>query len=51
MKRDTTRRAYRDSRYGAGYDSFRIGLTYKGALRMMRGTPVPEEPESSAVAI
>lgn len=30
-----TRRQYRDSKYGEGYDAFRIGLTFRQARRMM----------------
>jgi hypothetical protein len=30
-----SRREYRDSRYGAGYDAFRTGLTFRQARRML----------------
>ena len=30
-----TRRAYRDAKHGDGYDSFRTGLTFAQAHRMM----------------
>lgn len=36
-KRTATRRAYRDRKYGRGYDAFRTGLTFAQALRMISG--------------
>lgn len=42
--RETSRRAYREARYGAGYESFTTGLSYRAVVRMMRGTPCRKNP-------
>jgi len=38
LARDARREA-REAKRGAGYESFRTGLSYAGVVRMMRGMP------------
>jgi hypothetical protein len=37
-RKSDSRRAYRDDRYGTGYDTFRTGMTFRAVRRMMAGS-------------